>query len=63
MTKRILAKKKIKMHLNTLKDMEETALRLKLKQDAELAILMLIAYREDATLRQIKNAIPLEYRR
>ncbi len=51
-----------KLKLNTLIDIEELQIRLKLKEDQELALLMLAAFRSDASLRQIKNALPLEVR-
>ncbi len=51
-----------KLKLNTLIDIEELQIRLKLKEDQELALLMLAAFRPDASLRQIKNALPLEVR-
>ena len=48
---------KAKLKLNTLIDIEETLLRLKIKNDSEFALLMFCAYRPNATLRQIKNSI------
>jgi hypothetical protein len=48
--------KKAKMHINTLIDMEETMLRLKIKEDNHLALQMLCAFRPNASLRQIKNS-------
>ena len=59
MTKRILANKKQKMQINTLIDMEETMLRIKLKQDQEFQfqIFCAAATRPDASLRQLNNSI------
>lgn len=54
--------KQQKLAINTLIDMEETMLRLELKKDQELALDLLAAFRPDATLRQIKNSLPLEKR-
>lgn len=47
-----------RMKLNNLIDIEETILRLKIKQDANLALNMLIAFRPNASLRQIHNTLP-----
>ena len=44
-----------KLKINTIKDIEETQIRLKLKQDDMFKLEMLVAFRPDATLRQIKN--------
>jgi hypothetical protein len=51
----------IRMQLNTQKDIEETLLRVKLKEDADadLRLAMLTAFRPGATLRQIHNALNL----
>jgi len=52
--------KSIKLKLNTLVDIEELQIRLKLAEDDQYKITMLCAFRPDATLRQINNAIPKE---
>ena len=50
---------KTKMRLNTLKLVEETALRLKLikEQDYQFKLQLLTCFRPDASLRQINNQI------
>lgn len=47
-----------KLHINTLIDIEETMIRLKLKQDPLYALSLLAAFRPGASLRQINNTIP-----
>ena len=49
--------KQQRMHLNTLIDIEETMLRLKLKQDPLFALSLLTVFRPRASLRQLNNSI------
>ncbi len=50
-----ICKCKEKLRLNLQKDIEELQIRLKLKEDKNFALEMLVAFRPGATLRQINN--------
>lgn len=52
-----MQRKKQRMKLNTLIDMEETMLRLRVKQDPLFALTLLSNFRPSASLRQINNSI------
>lgn len=51
----IPSKSSLKLKLNGLKDREELQIRLMLKSSPEYQLQMLIAFRPDASLRQINN--------
>ena len=46
---------KQRLQINLQKDLEELQIRLILKEDKKFALKMLVAFRPNATLRQIKN--------
>lgn len=46
------------LSINTEIDIEETMIRLRLKQDPNYRVKMLCAFRPGASLRQINNSIP-----